>query len=93
MPLGITTGPDEALWFVEAAGNKIGRVTTGGTFTEFAVPTPLPPPVAIALGLDCALGFTENAGNKTGHVTNRRSDHRDFGGDNGKRSDRDHRRA
>ena len=27
-PTGITQGPDGALWFTEAAANKIGRITT-----------------------------------------------------------------
>jgi virginiamycin B lyase len=26
-PFGITTGPDEALWFTEQSGNKIGKIT------------------------------------------------------------------
>ena len=33
-PAGITTGPDGNLWFTEVDGNKIGKVTTGGVFTE-----------------------------------------------------------
>jgi ABC-type multidrug transport system ATPase subunit len=28
-PLGITVGPDSALWFVDSDRNTIGRVTTG----------------------------------------------------------------
>jgi hypothetical protein len=28
-------GPDGALWFAEQYGNKIGRVTTAGAFTEY----------------------------------------------------------
>ncbi len=33
-PLGITAGPDGALWFTEVRGNKIGRITTSGTITR-----------------------------------------------------------
>jgi streptogramin lyase len=35
-PLGITTGPDGALWFTENAfvANKIGRVTTAGVISS-----------------------------------------------------------
>jgi streptogramin lyase len=33
-PLGITPGPDGALWFTENEGNKIGRITTAGAITE-----------------------------------------------------------
>jgi streptogramin lyase len=29
-PAGIKAGPDGALWFTEAAANKIGRITTAG---------------------------------------------------------------
>ena len=35
-PMNITAGPDGNLWFTERAGNKIGRITTAGTITEFA---------------------------------------------------------
>jgi hypothetical protein len=38
-PIGITTGPDGALWFNEYSGNKIGRITTAGVVTEFSTPT------------------------------------------------------
>ncbi|MDX6697877.1 MAG: virginiamycin lyase [Solirubrobacteraceae bacterium] len=34
----IVTGTDGALWFTESDVGKIGRLTTGGTFTEIAVP-------------------------------------------------------
>ena len=37
-PYGITTGPDGALWFTEHAGDKIGRITTGGAFAESPAP-------------------------------------------------------
>src|ERR1700724_818148 len=33
-PYGITAGPDSALWFTEVTGNKIGRISTGGTLSE-----------------------------------------------------------
>src|SRR6185312_1287641 len=36
-PEGITAGPDGNLWFTEFKGHKIGRMTPGGTFTEFPV--------------------------------------------------------
>jgi hypothetical protein len=34
-PIGITAGPDGNLWFTELSGNKIGKITTSGTITEF----------------------------------------------------------
>ena len=59
----ITTGPDDALWFVEYSSAKIGRITTAGAITEF---TGLGNnPQGITAGPDRALWFTE-AGNSTG---------------------------
>jgi streptogramin lyase len=66
----ITAGPDGALWFTGLRGD-IGRITTTGVVTEFAVPDILPPAgsapgtaatlatlTAIAVGPDGALWFT-----------------------------------
>src|SRR5574337_345951 len=68
-PLGITAGPDGALWVTEFAGNKIGRITTAGPITEFSIPTASSQPVGITAGPDGALWFTEFAGNKIGRIT------------------------
>jgi virginiamycin B lyase len=70
-PAGIAAGPDGALWFTEENefANKIGRVTTSGSFTEFPIPTPSSDPVEIALGPDSALWFTEANANKIGRIT------------------------
>lgn len=38
-PRFIISGPDDALWFTECTGNKIGRISTSGTLTEYPVPT------------------------------------------------------
>jgi len=62
-------GPDSALWFTESAGNKIGRITTGGTITEFAIPTANVSPQGIAAGPDGALWFTEQNGGNIGRIT------------------------
>jgi len=35
-PFGITAGPDGNLWFTEANGNRIGRITPAGVVTEFS---------------------------------------------------------
>jgi streptogramin lyase len=37
-PQKIVTGPDGNLWFQYANGLKVGRLTTGGAYTEFQVP-------------------------------------------------------
>jgi streptogramin lyase len=55
----MVAGPDGNLWFVETAGNKIGRVTTSGVFTEFALPTAKSGPQDITVGPDGALWFVE----------------------------------
>src|SRR5438093_745746 len=68
-PYGITAGPDGNLWFTEANGNKIGRITTGGVITEYPVPTAGSAPLGIASGPDGALWFTEYYRNRIGRIT------------------------
>jgi streptogramin lyase len=53
----ITTGPDGALWFTEYTANKIGRISTAGTLTEYPIPN-LAAPRGITTGPDGALWFT-----------------------------------
>jgi streptogramin lyase len=70
-PLGITTGPDGALWFAEALGRKIGRITASGTITEFPLPFPtFFGAMGVAVGSDGALWFTDSA-NKIGRLRGR----------------------
>jgi virginiamycin B lyase len=70
-PQGITAGPDGALWFTESAFgySKIGRMTTGGTLTEYATPTLNSGPSGITQGPDGALWFTEQGAGKIGRIT------------------------
>jgi streptogramin lyase len=76
-PFGITAGPDGNLWFTEAgftftgvtgSGNKIGRITTAGSITEFSIPTANSFPVGITAGPDGNLWFIEAIG-KIGRIT------------------------
>ena len=67
-PSGIASGPDGALWFTEYGGNKIGRITTAGSITEYPV-SPLAVPYSITAGSDGALWFTEYYANKIGRIT------------------------
>lgn len=68
-PYGITAGPDGHLWFTEEAGNKIGRMTTGGAvLNEFVVPTSGSQPEGITSGPDGNLWFAE-VGGKIGRLT------------------------
>ena len=62
----MTVGPDGALWFTEKTGNKIGRVTTDGHFSEFPLPTSSASPFGIVNGPDHHIWFTEFAANKIG---------------------------
>lgn len=67
-PFGITAGPDNALWFTEYGGNKIGRITTAGAITEFPTPTANSTPFGITVGPDNAIWFAENVGNNIGKL-------------------------
>lgn len=68
-PTDIAVGSDGALWFTEASGNNIGRITAAGIVTEFPIATPSSNPVGIVGGPDGALWFAEAAGNKIGRIT------------------------
>jgi len=68
--MDIATGPDGNLWFTEAGGDRVGRVTVKGRFTEFlteasggSVPT------GITRGPDGNLWFTERAGSRVTRIT------------------------
>jgi len=65
----ITAGPDGALWFIEATGNKIGRITPGGAITEFPLPTANSNPGSIVAGPDGNLWFTEHNPPRIARIT------------------------
>jgi streptogramin lyase len=73
---GITAGPDGAVWFTEGASAwlsegglaRIGRITTTGAVSEFALPAGSAP-TGIVAGPDGNLWFTESSGNKIGRMT------------------------
>lgn len=64
---GFAKGPDGNLWFCD--GNNIGRLTTAGALTLFAIPTPNSMPSGIAAGPDGNLWFVELVGNNVGRIT------------------------
>lgn len=69
-PWGICTGPDNNLWFTEVTGNKIGRITTTGTITEFSSGLSAgAQPREIVAGPDGNLWFTETGTDKIGRIT------------------------
>jgi virginiamycin B lyase len=61
-PRAIAPGPDGALWFTEALGNRIGRIATSGEISEFALPQADSFPSGITTGPDGALWFTKWGG-------------------------------
>lgn len=63
----ITAGPDGALWFTVGEGNLIGRITTGGSLTEY--PLSFGAPFVITTGPDGALWFTNLTGNNISQIT------------------------
>lgn len=70
-PVGITTGPDGNLWFTEAVGNKIGRMSPTGTLIaeyplpgEFSTPTTSPPARTGTSGSPCSTS-TPGSGRST----------------------------
>jgi virginiamycin B lyase len=68
-PNFMTLGSDGNLWFTEWAGNKIGRVTPGGSFVEFPIPSSTSQSAAITPGPDGNMWFAEQATSKIGRVT------------------------
>src|SRR4029077_14723934 len=73
VPTSITSGPDGNLWFTEQATNKIGRITTAGSITEFAIPGCKGPntggPTSITAGPDGNLWFTLFFANRIAKMT------------------------
>ena len=67
--VAITTGPDGNLWWVENQADRVGRITTTGSVTEFPMPSEDGQANGIAVGPDGNLYFTEEAGDRIGQVT------------------------
>src|SRR5579872_5201098 len=63
---GITAGPDGALWFTDNFYNKLGRITTSGTFSYYVSLPPGRGPGVITSGPDGALWLVERLGNAIG---------------------------
>jgi virginiamycin B lyase len=66
-PLGITVGPDGALWFTERRADKVGRMTTSGQFTEWNLQRGSFPN-RIVVGPDNAIWFTELFTSQVGRI-------------------------
>lgn len=68
-PVSIAVGSDGNLWYVgtSAAGQKLGRITTAGAITDFALPAGSP--TSIASGSDGNLWVTDAANNSVYRIT------------------------
>jgi streptogramin lyase len=67
-PHHITVGPDNNLWFTEFNGDKIGKITTAGVISEYALASGANPG-GIVTGPDGNLWFTEHGGNQIGTMS------------------------
>lgn len=69
-PTTLAIAADGTVWFTEAGGNRIGRMSPDGSgLVEFALPHPGSSPRIIARGADGAMWFSEHAGNRIGRIT------------------------
>ncbi|MGE5276882.1 MAG: IPT/TIG domain-containing protein [Acidobacteriota bacterium] len=69
-PQAITAGPDGNLWFTEQAADKIGRMTTSGTVTEFPIAVSVSGSLfGITAGPDGNLWFPDLLSKKVGKIT------------------------
>jgi virginiamycin B lyase len=72
-PTGIVAGPDGALWFTESFLDRIGRITTNGTATDYPLYAGAPGSqnlglTGIAFGPDYSIYFTEKNKNAIGRL-------------------------
>ena len=59
---------DGALWFSEASGNRVGRITTDGKVTEFPIPSHDSQPRAMVTHPDGSIWFVETSTNALGRI-------------------------
>jgi len=67
--VGVATGLDGAVWFVEIAAGQVGRITPDGAIVEFPLPDRAGRPHGITAGGDGEMWFTEWGGNRIGSIT------------------------
>jgi streptogramin lyase len=66
---GISAGADGNVWFLNLDKGRVGRMTTGGAVTSFALSNNRAQPYGISAGPDGNVWFTEHLGRKIGRVT------------------------
>ena len=65
----MVAGPDGAVWFTAGLTGKIGRITTGGSLTEYSTGSSSSGPQGIAAGPDGMIWFAETSSNKIGRIS------------------------
>jgi len=65
---GITRGPDGNVWFTNAGGNTIGKITVAGVLDQFPIPSANSLPIGITVGGDGNLWFAEANASKIGRI-------------------------
>lgn len=68
-PVGITQGPDGAMWFTEWNASRIGRIDGNGRMTEYPLLPSSRNPEGITTGPDGALWFAEASTDNVGRIT------------------------
>jgi streptogramin lyase len=68
-PLGITSGPDGNIWFVEFGGNQIGKISTKGTNYITYGCAGCSSPNYITLGPDGTLWYTDSGNSHLDRIT------------------------
>jgi streptogramin lyase len=64
----IVTGPEGNLWYTVPDGNRVGKITTAGAFTDYPV-TAGGDQFGITVGPDGALWFAQAVANSIGRIT------------------------
>ncbi|HJV08350.1 MAG TPA: hypothetical protein VJ653_01670, partial [Acidimicrobiales bacterium] len=68
-PVDIVVGWDCALWFAQTGENTgVGRITTAGAITQYAVGNPFAHVSGITVALDGNIWFTETFANRIGRL-------------------------
>ena len=67
-PSRIIMGLDDALWFTESGGDKIGRITVKGERTQYPIPTSGGLPYALTVDDRGNIWFTERSSGKIGRL-------------------------
>src|SRR4029077_10031978 len=67
-PAGVTAGPDGNAWFTALFKGKVGKIATGGTITEYKLPSEALFPSTVTTGPDGNLWFTGWIEGSTSHI-------------------------